>query len=114
MTTQGQVVHLHDLDLLLEELRAPAARARLKKLGLACDEIERLESGRARLAGGLDRRWSSLYERARQRYGRAVAAVRDRVCLGCFVTLPTSAQPRPGDTDVLGVCESCARILYWG
>jgi hypothetical protein len=35
-------------------------------------------------------------------------------CLGCFVTLPTSVQPRPGETDSLGLCESCGRILYWG
>ena len=37
--------------------------------------------------------------------------MRERVCLGCFVTLPTSASPGVGES--LTLCESCGRILYW-
>ena len=112
MSPQALVV-LHDLDLLAHEMRDPASRSRLKKLGFGLEDELALEKTRARLVEAIERRWLTLYDRARSRYGRAVARVRARVCLGCFVTLPTSVQPRPGETDSLGLCESCGRILYW-
>jgi predicted nucleic acid-binding Zn-ribbon protein len=98
-------VRLHDLDLLLEEARAKTSRERGRQAGVAA-----LEQARAQLQARLDRRWVHAYERAQQRYGRALVAVRDRVCQGCFITLPTSAAP---SGDNLQVCESCGRILYW-
>ena len=105
------IVKLNDLDLLLHELGDAAALARLKKLGFLIGTLRRLEIQRGQLAAALERRWMTVYERARQRYGRAVAAVRGRVCMGCFITLPTTARPRL-ETE-LTVCESCGRILYW-
>lgn len=108
------IVRLNDLDLLLGELAEPAGRARLKKLGFSSDGATRVEVARQRLAAEIDRRWMTAYERAHQRYGRAVASVRDRVCLGCYVTLPTTARPGPGGEEPLTVCQSCGRILYWG
>lgn len=107
------IVHLSDLDLLLREIQDPASRARLRKLGFTFEGAERLEGLRSRLAANVDRRWMNSYERARQRYGRGVVAVRDRVCMGCYVTLPTTARPRPADPPSPGLCESCGRILYW-
>lgn len=107
-------VHLADLDLLRRELMDPAARARLRKFGFDVDGLARLEAVRTRTAAALEPRWIALYERLQMRYGRAVAAVRSRVCLGCFVTLPTTARA-PLDSDThLSVCESCGRIHYWG
>ena len=97
---------------MLREARDPASSQRLRKLGFELDGVEALERARARLAEGMDRRWLNFYERARARYGRAVATVRERVCQGCFITLPTSAQPAPGDVS-LALCESCGRILCW-
>ena len=114
MSSHGPLVELHDRDLLRDELGDPVSRARLKKLGFGVEDVAALDKPRARLLGTVDRRWVTLYDRARQRYGRAVARVRARVCLGCFVTLPTSVQPRTGETDSVGLCESCGRILYWG
>jgi hypothetical protein len=108
------IVMLHDIDLMLSEASDPASQARLRKLGLATPGIARLTHSRAGLAAAIDRRWMLHYDRAHRRYGRAVVAVRDRVCLGCFVTLPTSAQPSLGEGGAMGVCESCGRILYWG
>jgi predicted nucleic acid-binding Zn-ribbon protein len=108
------LVQLGDLDLLLAEIGDPEARTRLKKLGFSLEGVAHLERARAKLAAAIDRRWMLHYDRAHRRYGRAVVGVRDRVCMGCFVTLPTSAQPRLGEGEGLGVCESCGRILYWG
>ena len=113
MTSQDLIVHLNDLDLLLRETTDPPSRARLKKLGFGLEGIAKLQAARSRAAADAERRWMGVYERARRRYGRAVAAVRDRVCLGCYVTLPTTARPRSVDGEPLSTCESCGRILYW-
>lgn len=106
------LLQLQDLDLLLEELESPAARGRLAKLGLAPGEPAPFRRVRARLHAGVDARWQRHYDRAQLRYGRGVVGVRGRVCLGCRITLPTSAAPGPG--EFLTLCESCGRILYWG
>ena len=111
MSGVDALLELHDLDLQLSEARAPVAVARLRKLGFEPSEPGVLERARLRLVAVTERRWVQHYERALQRYGRAVVGVRQRVCLGCFVTLPTSAAPGPGES--LTLCESCGRILYW-
>jgi predicted nucleic acid-binding Zn-ribbon protein len=108
------MVLLGDVDLLLQELAEPGARSRLTKWGYDLAGLPRLTAARERLAAAADKRWIGGYERVRARYGRAIAAVRERVCLGCFVTLPTSAAPRPASSATLGLCQSCGRLLYWG
>ena len=114
MTALGTLVRLGDLDLLLAELGGAESRARLRRLGLEVPDLARLEPARDRLVAAIERRWMVSYERARQRYGRGIAAVRERVCLGCFVTLPTASAPRPGVDEMPGLCASCGRILYRG
>ena len=109
--TEATLLELHDVDLQLAEARHPAHATRLKKLGFEPGEPAPLERVRARLLASVERRWVQHYERALQRYGRGVVGMRDRVCLGCFVTLPTSAAPGVGES--LTLCESCGRILYW-
>jgi predicted nucleic acid-binding Zn-ribbon protein len=107
VTPTDRLAELHDLDLLLEESRSLGA---LDRLGLALDGRAALERARDRLTEAADRRGLSSYERARLRYGRGMAAVRDRVCQGCFMLLPTAAVPAPASVQV---CESCSRVLYW-
>ena len=109
--TDTTLLELHDLDLQLAEARHAATVARLRKLGFVPSEPALLERARHRLLAGVERRWLQHYERALQRYGRAVVGMRERVCLGCFVKLPTSAAPGAG--ELLTLCESCGRILYW-
>ena len=113
MTALTQLIHLGDLDLLLREARDAESCLRLRKLGFESMSESKLEEARRRLAAAIERRWMVPYERARQRYGRGIAAVRERVCLGCFVTLPTSAASRPGAGDTPGLCASCGRVLVW-
>ncbi len=110
MNALEALAQLHDLDLLLDEARDPATRVRLKVAGLALGATAPVEKARAQLVAGLDRRWLHAYDRARARYGRGMTAVRERVCLGCFIKMPTSATPA---VDSPVVCESCARVLYW-
>ena len=111
MNEVQSLLQLHDVGLMLGELRNPRTVARLKKLGFEARSLTPLEKVRAKLLGVIDRRWLNHYERALGRYGRGVAVVRHRVCLGCFITLPTSAAPSGNES--LTVCESCGRLLYW-
>jgi hypothetical protein len=106
------ILELHDLDLLLELARDPASRARLGRLGFTFDGVPALERERLKLLGAVDRRWVSNYERSLGRYGRGINLVRDRVCQGCFVTLPTSATAPAGESRI-HMCENCGRLLYW-
>lgn len=106
------LLHLQDLDLLIGEFGSTESRARLSKLGLGIGEPVPLQRQRHRLFAAVDPRWQRHYERASMRYGRGVVVVRERVCQGCRVTLPTSAAPGPGEW--LTLCESCGRILFWG
>jgi len=114
------LVLLGDVDLLVREAEDPESRQRLRRMGFEVEGLPRVVAARDRLARAIDRRWIVTYERARQRYGRGIAAVRERVCQGCYVTLPTSVSrqvvgtgpnARPGPP---GLCASCGRILYWG
>jgi predicted nucleic acid-binding Zn-ribbon protein len=109
--TEEAILKLQDLDLLLAEARDPRGRSRLKRMGFALQDPAPLERLRARLLESVDRRWHSHYERAMRRYGRGVTVVRDRVCQGCFITLPTSVTPAAEES--LTLCESCGRILFW-
>jgi predicted nucleic acid-binding Zn-ribbon protein len=103
------LLRLHDLDLLLVEFRAVEAAGRRARA--VPETPPGLERERARLIGHLDPRWRQHYERAHQRYGAALAPVRSCVCQGCYVSLPRSSAPAPGEAFTM--CASCGRILYW-
>jgi predicted nucleic acid-binding Zn-ribbon protein len=112
MTAAELLLRIHDLDLLALELGDATYAAKLRRLGLEVAPAQGIESRRAELVAALDARWRQHYERALKRYGSGVAAVRGRVCQGCFMTLPRGA----GAFMVDGVssCEACGRILFWG
>jgi predicted nucleic acid-binding Zn-ribbon protein len=108
------LLHLCDVDALLQELGDPESVRSLQRLGHEVHALGRVGALRARLAGMVDARWLALYDRARSRYGRGLAAVRERVCTGCCVTLPTTARkPGGGEQGVL-MCQGCGRLLFWG
>lgn len=112
MSVVDSFLELHELDQLLAQAKNPVHRERWRKLGFALEPAAAIVRERERLAEKLDRRWLSLYERSFGRYGRGLSAVRHRVCLGCRLTLPTSAAPPPGLTQ-LHLCEGCGRLLLW-
>jgi hypothetical protein len=114
LTPAESLLQLNDLDALLHEIDDPLHQTRLRKLGFEIRAAERLRPIRAKLAAGVDARWLGIYDRALARYGRGLASVRERVCTGCFLTLPTTAR-RPGQGEqVLTTCQGCQRILIWG
>lgn len=112
MTHVEGFLELHELDQLLLQASDPARAARWAALGLRVEAAGVLVRDREKLAGSLDRRWLGLYERSLGRYGRGLSLVRQRVCLGCRLTLPTSAAPPPG-VVALHLCVGCGRLLIW-
>lgn len=112
MSALRRVLELNDLDQLRVLAGEAESRDLLARAGLRLGGAQTLDRERNRLRDGLDRHWLGLYERSLARYGRGVTPVRERVCQGCFVTLPTSAAP-PAGTSELHTCESCGRLLYW-
>lgn len=112
MSVVDSFLELHELDQLLLQAAEPGHAARWKRMGYVLEPAPPLTRERDRLAERLDRRWLTVYERSLGRYGRGLSAVRNRVCLGCRLTLPTSAAPPPGVAQ-LHMCEGCGRLLLW-
>lgn len=104
------MMRVHDLDAVLRQVEDAPVWGRL---GYAIEHAAVLERERERLLAGMDRRWTVLYERGLKRYGRGLTPVRERACLGCFVQLPHSAAPPPGEC-MLHLCDGCGRLLHWG
>ncbi len=105
----SRLVKLQDMDNMIRDAADHGAE---KSLGFAIDGVSVLRVARDKLSREIPQKWLALYERLQNRYGRAVVPVEDRICLGCFVTLPTAATP-PGNEAEPKLCENCGRILYW-
>ncbi|MGQ0722201.1 MAG: hypothetical protein ACT4PE_11620 [Candidatus Eiseniibacteriota bacterium] len=100
---------LQDIDLMIREYKNE------EEMGFDTRGLETLEKARARLAAEIDGRWLRLYERLRQKHDRAVVPVIDHTCLGCSMAVPTAKRKSGEDrsSNIMVVCESCGRILFF-
>jgi predicted nucleic acid-binding Zn-ribbon protein len=105
------LVALQDLDLMIREAKDPERATREEELGFPLDGVQKLERTRERLAKQIDGRLLQTYERMSRRFARVVVPVEGKVCLGCFIGLPTASRPISGPGTVEN-CENCGRILY--
>ena len=105
------LVALQDLDLMIREAKDPERATQEEELGFTMDGVEKLERTRERLAKQIDERLLQIYERMSRRFTRVVVPVEGRVCLGCFMGLPTAAK-RNATAGTIEHCENCGRILY--
>lgn len=113
MNEQLQVlVALQDLDLMIREAKDPERANREEELGFPLGGVEKLERTRERLAKQVDDRLLQMYERMSRRYARVVVPVEGRVCLGCFMGLPTATTRKDSSSTTVENCENCGRILY--
>lgn len=113
MTSQLEaLITLQDLDQLIREAKDPAQAGHEASLGFSFENVGKLEVSRARLARQIDARLLATYERISRRFVRAVVPVDGSVCLGCFMSLPTSAARKNPDPATIENCENCGRILY--
>lgn len=105
------LVALQDLDLMIREAKDPERANQEEELGFALDGMNKLERTREKLAKQIDERLLQTYERMSRRFTRVVVPVEGRVCLGCFMGLPTANRRNiePGSVEN---CENCGRILY--
>jgi uncharacterized protein len=106
------LVALQDLDLMIRDAKDPHRVNQEEELGFALSGVEKLERTRERLAKQIDDRLLHLYERMSRRYVRVVVPVEGKVCLGCFMGLPTSSSNKIPNPATVESCENCGRILY--
>lgn len=100
-------------DELEEQCNTELARGEeeLRQLG---DEIEAAQMERNAIAGEIDKDLLHRYEQIRSRRGgRAVAEVRDAICLGCNMNLPPQFYNELLRGDDIRLCPNCHRILVW-
>lgn len=101
------LVALQDLDMMLKDIED------VKALGFEAEGIEKLQEAREQLIQKIKKPLLSTYNKLQTRYKRSIVPVKDDVCLGCFMRIPTQLITRGrSDQDVI-LCEGCGRILYW-
>jgi uncharacterized protein len=103
-------------DLQLAEARSKGQHATLvAEKAILLKEREKLDAERQAAIGAISEDTLKIYERLRQqRRGIAVAAVVDRACEACGVTLsPAEWQIARSPTQIT-YCSTCGRILYAG
>ena len=108
-----QLFRLQDLDIMIREAVDPELKSREEEMGFRNPGMEKLVAARAKLAEKIAPVDLRLYERISRRHKHAIVPVDDRICLGCHMSLPTSAVSLRTDPDHIRTCESCGRILYW-
>ncbi|MFQ5865953.1 MAG: zinc ribbon domain-containing protein [bacterium] len=101
------LVALQDLDVMIRDTEE------VKELGFEIAGKEKLKEARDELTQKISKPLLSNYEKLKARYRRSIVPVKDNVCLGCFMKIPTSLSTRGrSDQDII-TCEGCGRILYW-
>lgn len=101
------LVALQDIDNMLLD------SSEEQDIGFDTTGQENAKQIRDEVASKIDPPMLRTYERLHKRYRRAVVPVKDEICLGCFVKLPTSLSTRGKENAVVFRCENCGRILYW-
>ena len=105
--------HLQDLEMMLREADDAGQKQREEEMGFILHGIEKLRGAREKWRAQIDPRDLRVFDRIIKRHPRAIVPVEDRICLGCYMALPTSVNPANADQDRLLTCENCGRILYW-
>ena len=107
------LIRLNDLELLIKEVEEAASQEVEKDLGFKVTKRDELFAIRQKIRDAIRRDTLDRFDRAWQRYGRALAPVSNGVCCGCFERLPTSLTPTTEADAQTKTCPYCARILYW-
>ena len=105
--------HLQDLEMMIHEAEDTSVKEIEEEMGFHLRGLEKLHAAREKCRAQVDPRDLRLFDRIVKRHHRAIVPVEDRICLGCYVNLPTSISPPGGVQERLLTCENCGRILYW-
>jgi predicted nucleic acid-binding Zn-ribbon protein len=109
----GRLFRLQDLDIMIREMQDPAFQKTQEQMGFRLQALEKLQTARERLAETIDKPDLRLYDRIAKKHDHGIVPVAERICLGCYMTLPTSAGRVSSQPEHLLTCENCGRILYW-
>jgi predicted nucleic acid-binding Zn-ribbon protein len=92
-----------------------ARDGREEAMGFPIAKLDNLIASRDQLAEKVEAADLQRYEKLAERYGHtsAVVPVQGKMCLGCFMELPTAAAKTKVEGSHLRTCENCGRILYW-
>lgn len=101
------LVALQDLDVMILDAEE------VKQLGFKVAGKDKLEKAQQELTLKIDKPLLFNYEKLKKRYKRAIVPVKDDVCLGCFMRVPTQLITRGRSDQHVINCEGCGRILYW-
>lgn len=104
---------LQDLDTMIAEATDPARQKANVEMGFRTPDLAKLKIAREKLAEQCDPADLRTYDRIAQRHPHAIVPVADRTCLGCYMSLPTSAVSLRTEPGQFRTCENCGRILYW-
>ncbi|HJX32398.1 MAG TPA: hypothetical protein VJ624_11225 [Thermodesulfobacteriota bacterium] len=107
------LVIVQDLDEMISESNNAEIINQQEEMGFAINGLEKLIEAREELIKKIPPEVFNHYNRVRARYGRAIAPVRENICLGCFIKIPTQISSREMGNQVLRNCENCGRYLYW-
>jgi uncharacterized protein len=106
------LIQLQDTDIMLRDAQDPEFAKQEERLGLLRENVKHLERTRRRLASRVDGQLLRTYERMSRKFSRVVVPIEGNVCVGCRMSLPTSARTRNAPTATIENCENCGRILY--
>ena len=107
------LVILQDLDDMIGEAENAELLKEQEQMGFEMKGLQKLKEARQELLDKLPVDIHGQYRKIRKRYGRAIAPVRENICLGCFITIPTALSNKNiGNLDLRN-CENCGRFLYW-
>lgn len=101
------LVALQDLDIMIRDIED------VKSLGFEVAGKEKLQEARDELVEKISKPLLSNYNLLRRRYKRSIVPVKEDICLGCFMRIPTSLFTRGRSDKEVITCEGCGRILYW-
>lgn len=96
---------------MIKEVKDASTSKELKNLGFKLTGLQELQNARDKLVKKISPTLIQRYEKLTQHYTIAILPVTGNLCLGCFVTLPTSFFSI-ASRNVLQACENCGRLLY--
>ena len=109
---------IKNMEAGLSELRESfnAERERLEKLERKLERnYKKARKNRKGLTEAIPKPVLARYERVRKRVGGiGFVAVKERRCSACKMAVPHQTYVALRNAEMIALCESCGRMLYWG
>ena len=101
----------NELDDIIDENSDIEDRHKLeiKKIEM---EIESSQEKITQMEKSIDPKLINEYNRIRESRGTGIAELKDSICMGCNIKIPTFFMEKIKNTKGIFHCESCGRILY--